>query len=242
MHTKKDYIGVADGVGGWRTRGYDPSAFSASLMRICKDMAGKKSHDPLKLIDDSYNKLLILNKRKNFRIIGSSTVCILSFDHASGMLTTANLGDSGYVIVRDGRIMDRSERQTHTFNIPKQLAYAPPTLKHIADLPSDADEKKIICWPGDLIVTATDGLFDNVPDDLILDKLSGLPDTDEIMSKDLERTATALAYLAQINGRNKHYNSPFAIAARSAGFNHCGGKMDDVTVIVSVVSDLGTEV
>lgn len=239
---RKDYIGVADGVGGWRTRGYDPSAFSASLMRICKDMAGKKSHDPLRLIDDSYNKLLLLNKRKNFRIIGSSTVCILSFDHATGMLTTANLGDSGYLISRDGKIIDRSERQTHTFNIPKQLAYAPPTLKHIADLPSDADEKKFICCPGDLIVTATDGLFDNVPDDLILDQLSRLPETDEIMTKDLEGAAKSLASLARSNARDQHYVSPFSIAARSAGFNHQGGKMDDVTVIVSLVSDLGTEV
>jgi protein phosphatase PTC7 len=56
-----DYIGVADGVGGWRSRGYDPSVFSASLMRICKDMAGKKSSDPLKLIDDSYNKVKKMN-------------------------------------------------------------------------------------------------------------------------------------------------------------------------------------
>jgi len=63
-----------------------------------------------------------------------------------------------------------------------------------------------------------------------------------LIFSDLERTAKALAYLAQSNARNKHYISPFAIAARSAGFNHCGGKMDDVTVIVSVVSDLGTEV
>ena len=65
----------------------------------------------------------------------------------------------------------------------QQLAYAPPSFKHIADMPSDAEERKIICWPGDLIVTATDGLFDNVPDDLILDQLERLPDTDEIMSK-----------------------------------------------------------
>jgi len=67
------------------------------------------------------------------------------------------------------------------------LAYAPPTLKHIADLPSDADEKKIVCWAGDLIVTATDGLFDNVPDDLILSKLCDLPETDEIIGKGILR-------------------------------------------------------
>ena len=52
-----DYIGIADGVGGWRDRGFDPSVFSSSLMRICKDMANKKQEDPMRLIDDSYNKV-----------------------------------------------------------------------------------------------------------------------------------------------------------------------------------------
>ena len=35
---RRDYIGIADGVGGWRSRGYDPSAFSSSLMTIAKDI------------------------------------------------------------------------------------------------------------------------------------------------------------------------------------------------------------
>ena len=53
-----DYIGVADGVGGWRSRGYDPSAFSSSLLTICKDIAQKKPmHDPYRLIDNSYKKV-----------------------------------------------------------------------------------------------------------------------------------------------------------------------------------------
>ena len=69
------------------------------------------------------------------------------------------------------------------------MAYAPPSLKHIADLPSDAVERKVLCTAGDLIVTATDGLFDNVPDDIILESLNALPETDEIRTKG-----------AQING------------------------------------------
>ena len=64
-------------------------------------------------------QLLLLNKKKNFQIVGSSTVCILSFEQETGILTTANLGDSGYLIVRNGEIIDRSEKQTHKFNIPK---------------------------------------------------------------------------------------------------------------------------
>ena len=73
-------------------------------------------------------------------------------------------------------------KKSRNFNF-KQLAYAPPSLKHIADLPSDAVERKVLCTAGDLIVTATDGLFDNVPDDIILESLNALPETDEIRTK-----------------------------------------------------------
>lgn len=133
-------------------------------------------------------QLLLLNKKKNFQIVGSSTVCILSFEQETGILTTANLGDSGYLIVRNGEIIDRSEKQTHKFNIPKvgtltglkyinlllilfldikifhqvsklffqQLAYAPPSLRFIADMPSDAHEKKFVTHPVNYVQTETD--------------------------------------------------------------------------------------
>ena len=56
-------------------------------------------------------------------------------------------------------------------------------MKHIADQPSDAVERRVLCTAGDLIVTATDGLFDNVPDEVILERLNALPETDEIRTK-----------------------------------------------------------
>ena len=60
-----------------------------------------------------------MNKQKNFGIIGSSTVCILTFDHMTGVLQTANLGDSGFLLVRNKEVIKRSQKQTHTFNTPK---------------------------------------------------------------------------------------------------------------------------
>lgn len=240
---KKDYIGIADGVGGWRSRGYDPSAFSSSLLTLCKDIAQKKpTHDPFKLIDNSYNKLRILNEQKNFGIIGSTTVCILSFDHESGVLDTANLGDSGFLLLRRGQVIARSQKQTHTFNTPKQLAWTPPTINCIKDSPSDASKLTIPCIPGDIIITATDGLFDNISESMILKEISKLPETDDITRKDLDKSAQSLASLARRKANDKSFSSPFSLAARSAGVKYQGGKVDDITVIVSAVSDLGTEV
>ena len=86
-----------------------PRKYSITLKNNLKD----------KIMNALIFQLLLLNKKKNFQIVGSSTVCILSFEQETGILTTANLGDSGYLIVRNGEIIDRSEKQTHKFNIPK---------------------------------------------------------------------------------------------------------------------------
>jgi hypothetical protein len=61
--------GVADGVGGWREYGIDPSKFSSSLMETCKRLIEKDKLDlnddqnidhmtPIKILSHSYNTLL----------------------------------------------------------------------------------------------------------------------------------------------------------------------------------------
>ena len=59
---------------------------------------------------------------------------------------------------------------------------------------------------------------------------------------DLDIAAKSLANLARRKAKDKSFLSPFSLAAKSAGFDYKGGKVDDITVIVSCVSDLGTEV
>lgn len=57
----KHFAGVADGVGGWRNYGIDPSAFSTSLMRVCERLVHNghfKPQSPANLIRDSYQELL----------------------------------------------------------------------------------------------------------------------------------------------------------------------------------------
>ncbi|KAK8780304.1 hypothetical protein V5799_018357 [Amblyomma americanum] len=60
-----DVLGVADGVGGWRTYGVDPSLFSTALMRNCERVvhSGRfKPNSPASIIASSYYELLE-NKR-----------------------------------------------------------------------------------------------------------------------------------------------------------------------------------
>ena len=58
----------------------------------------------------------------------------------------------------------------------------------------------------------------------------------------MDIAAKSLANLARRKAKDKSFLSPFSLAAKSAGFDYKGGKVDDITVIVSCVSDLGTEV
>ncbi|KAG8073822.1 hypothetical protein GUJ93_ZPchr0006g45158 [Zizania palustris] len=85
---------------------------------------------------------------------------------------------------------------------------------------------------GDAIVTATDGLFDNVYEHEIA----------AVITKSLEaglkptEIAEFLAARAKEVGRSASGRSPFTEAALSYGYlGYSGGKLDDVTVVVSVV-------
>lgn len=57
---------------------------------------------------------------------GSSTACIVVLDRQSHRLHTCNLGDSGFLVVRGGEVVHRSDEQQHYFNTPFQLSIAPP--------------------------------------------------------------------------------------------------------------------
>merc|ERR1712147_113644 len=79
---------------------------------------------------------------------------------------TANLGDSGFLVIRDNQIVHKSEPQCHMFNAPFQLSLTPKNLKvggrTFNDKPQHSDYSNFQCEEGDVIVLASDGLFDNV--------------------------------------------------------------------------------
>jgi protein phosphatase PTC7 len=61
-------------------------------------------------------------------LLGSSTACIVALHNEKRILHTANLGDSGFVVIRKNTIVHRSQEQQHYFNSPFQLAIH-PTIK-----------------------------------------------------------------------------------------------------------------
>lgn len=51
-----------------------------------------------------------------------------------------------------------------------------------------------------------------------------------------DATAQKIATFARIRALDRKHRTPFSTAAQQAGFSYYGGKLDDLTVVVSHVS------
>lgn len=232
-----DVLGVADGVGGWRAYGIDPSQFSKKLMEACKMLVKSGrflTNRPGELLASGYRELI----EDKSPLVGSSTACIVMLDRNRQTLHTANLGDSGFMIVRAGKVVHRSIDQQHFFNTPFQLSMPPEDYRRDAlhDTAEDADTASFNLEIGDIILAATDGLFDNMSDKLIVKELAKLKDEEYESIKEM---AKSLAEQARELSNDPEYMSPFAKEARKSGYYVRGGKPDDITIILSIVTGDG---
>ncbi|CAD6215854.1 GSCOCG00000670001-RA-CDS [Cotesia congregata] len=230
-----EVIGVADGVGGWRHYGIDPGEFSSYLMKTCERLVslGKfVPHEPAGLLAKSYYELLE-NKQS---ILGSSTACVIVLNKETSSIYAANIGDSGFVIVRKGKVVHRSSEQQHYFNTPFQLSLPPPGHSDLVlrDSPESADTSTFGVEDGDVILLATDGVFDNVPDQLLVTemrKVEGERDPTKIQG-----VANTIAWMARSLAFDGNFLSPFAQSARQNGIEAIGGKPDDITVLLATIA------
>ncbi|GAB4834595.1 hypothetical protein Ancab_032856 [Ancistrocladus abbreviatus] len=86
---------------------------------------------------------------------------------------------------------------------------------------------------GDVIITGTDGLSDNVHASEIEDVVK---QTALEQGRTPKNLACAIAECAAFNAMDRNIISPLAEAYRKAGISHSGGKnMDDVSVTVSYI-------
>lgn len=63
-----------------------------------------------------------------------------------------------------------------------------------------------------------------------------LPPAPEIDAESMEKVASCIAHTAHKSAKGTKNKTPFALAARKAGYEYMGGKMDDITVITSLVT------
>jgi len=230
-----DVIGVADGVGGWRAYGVDPGQFSVNLMKNCERLVKAGyfvGNQPSTLLAQGFREM----QENKHQIIGSSTACLMMLSHTDLMLYTTNIGDSGFLVVRSGEVVHRSQEQQHYFNTPFQLSLPPTELQSevLADRPESADQYEFCVEDGDVILLATDGIFDNVPDRLLVEEMAVVQHCkDEIK---LQQCANSIALIARKLSRDPTFLSPFSVNALAAGIEAEGGKPDDITVLLATVS------
>jgi len=207
-------IAIADGVGGWEALGVDSGLYSRSLMNFACNSANAGIKNPSELLKIAHERCLDIQ--------GSTTACIISL--IDNKLHAANLGDSGFLIIRNGTLVYKTKEQQHYFNCPYQIGSS-------RDMPEDA--QRIVVddiQSGDIIVAATDGVFDNLFTDAIIRIVN------DSISLEPTEIAQRLAAAAHTVGCDPSAFTPFQDGAQKTGQLWQGGKLDDITCIIAKVS------
>ncbi|KAI1461886.1 protein serine/threonine phosphatase 2C [Annulohypoxylon moriforme] len=271
-------FGIADGVGGWEDSGVDPADFSHSF---CDYMASAAyEHKPVSsellltarsLMQRGYDDVC----RDNSIHAGGSTASI-AIASEDGKLEVANLGDSGFVHLRLNAVHSYSEPQTHAFNTPFQLSIVPASMlaraaafggAQLCDYPKDADVTQHTLKHGDVLVFASDGVWDNLFNQdilriasrlmvgigawkaseggiLVANDLKPYTQAEDSLQRPLtlqSALAAEIAGAAKMASTNQRLDGPFAKEVQKyyPQENWHGGKVDDICVIVIVVSEDG---
>merc|ERR1712113_739125 len=207
-------------------------------MQNCEELAKKEAN----------SKVVLTDAHSMMTCGASATACILL--PGASVVHATNFGDSGWMWYRSGELQDRSFAQTYRFNAPYQLA---ASNKGAVDL---ADSRDLAVKPGDVLVVATDGLYDNLFDDEIggivgehsrilqqYEWLSNKVDAFkvhfveravEFQAAVAKQLAKKLAQLAYKRSKMSTIHTPFELHARKKGYNHNGGKEDDICVVVAI--------
>ncbi len=184
-----------------------------------------------------------------------------------------SLGDSGYIQLRLNAVHHFSNPQTHAFNTPYQLSVVPPKIlrlnrlfggKQLSDSPCDSNNMNHSVRHGDVLMFATDGVWDNLSTTEILKivsrqmtsfrawvtgadgttvskKLHQLTQEGGIPRQHEDTLQTLLAVHivreAKAASMNTKRDGPFAkeVQKHYPLEDYHGGKVDDICVIVAIV-------
>ncbi|GJM85608.1 hypothetical protein PR202_ga02076 [Eleusine coracana subsp. coracana] len=228
VHPKAGFAGVADGVGGYREYGVDAAAFARTLMTHARAGANPVKRGRITAPVTPYNLLQrAYMKAARARMQGGSTAVIVSLHGKT--LRWACIGDSGFAVLRAGKMVHRSKAQQSYFNCPFQLC------SFGGDCLADADVGEMSVAEGDVVVLGTDGLFDNVFDV----ELQRVVEKGKELGLSPQKMADKITAAARKMAGDWRAPSPFSVeSARSVQDGrkrHYGGKFDDITVVVGYI-------
>ncbi|CAL5036319.1 unnamed protein product [Urochloa decumbens] len=204
-------LGVADGVGVYARFRVDAGAFARVLMASALAGAAVEPACPCALLAAAYERAVASGAP------GASTAVIVSL--AGDALRWAYVGDSGFAVLRGGRIVCRSEPQQRSFNSPCRLSGSGEVPNGDSDGVAVARVGEVAVRDGDVVVVGTDGLFDNVRDEQL-----------EVVV----RMGTRLGFSA------KNMADILAGVAFETSRRILMGKPDDITVLVAFLVHSGS--
>ncbi|CAL5379573.1 unnamed protein product [Camellia sinensis] len=111
----RNWLGVADGVSAWSEKGINPGIYSRELMENCRKIVSECDSMPLINPEE-----VISEGALEAESPGSSTILVAYFD--GQVLHVANIGDSGFIVIRNGVVYKKSTPRSFEFNCPFQIA------------------------------------------------------------------------------------------------------------------------
>ncbi|XP_069148080.1 probable protein phosphatase 2C 55 [Solanum lycopersicum] len=147
MHELYQTIGVA----GWALKGINVGIYTRELMRnsfiATYDEAMKGHVSPKRVLEEAY---------KNTNSKGQSTICIITLNSVKSTMVTANVGDSGLLLIRKGKIIYKWPIQQRGFGCSYQLGNCN------ANNPSVAQEMELNVEKDVILMVGTDVMLDNI--------------------------------------------------------------------------------
>ena len=240
FYNQKSII-IADGVGSWAGMGVDPSHYSYEIVKYIDE--NQQFYNPEKEtlreeLKASYQHIT------NLGIPGSTTFVYVKLDENSNNLKILNLGDCQVAVFRKGKTVFKSVPQQYSFNFPYQLSAGTPFDDEEVSTPDDAEFSSFTLKRHDLIITGSDGVWDNIGEEelavmtKVFTKESGHHQVTDLDC--IEITSDILRYI-RVRATDKKFCSPFCKRAKEAFdkkeimFSWEGGKLDDTTLGITRV-------
>ncbi|MCD7465335.1 hypothetical protein HAX54_001052 [Datura stramonium] len=203
IHELYQTIGVADGVGGWAKQGIDAGIYARELMKnslIATDSKSKGQVNPKRVLQKAY---------RNTNSEGSSTACVITLNSEKNTICAANVGDSGFFLIREGKIIYKSPTQQRRFNCPYQLGNS-------KDNPNVAQEMELNVEKDDILIVGTDGMLDNINESEIEELVRrGINENSKA-----EELGSQIGNVALYNSFDRFADTPFSRAAEKERLRH----------------------
>jgi len=234
-----NFMGVADGVSAWSAFQLGNSAYIAYyLVSHAKTLAEKGALDIPQIIKASFDNVWMMYEQKKQQIPnGSTTICCVRLredlpDHEGPTIQYTSLGDSMVMVIRPERyddlnvnlrIVHQSTKlyaleKVHGVPVPLQLCFYPYQGRRGTGSLEQVDKAETLILDlrvGDIIVVATDGLWDNITSDEVL-----------------KQTSTSFFSSSSRNINSNDLAKRLVECALKNNF-----KPDDITVVVGVVRE-----